>query len=68
MHDFRGIPFGLIFSKPLIGLMGQPDNVVELAALFRYCSFSLIPLIFFRVQAICGWNEQRPSILCGQPF
>jgi hypothetical protein len=26
MHDFRGIPFGLIFSKPLIGLMGQPDN------------------------------------------
>jgi MATE family multidrug resistance protein len=32
MYYFRGNPFGLIFfSKPLIALMGQPENVVELA-------------------------------------
>ncbi|MFT5713645.1 MAG: MATE family multidrug resistance protein, partial [Flavobacterium sp.] len=39
--------FGLIFfSKPLIGFMGQPDNVVELAKPYLdIVAFSLIPLI-----------------------
>jgi hypothetical protein len=66
MHDFRYSLWNL-FSKPLIGL-GQPDNVVELAALFRYCSFSLIPLIIFRVQAICGWNERDQVFYVGNHF
>jgi MATE family multidrug resistance protein len=58
--------FGLIFfSKPLIGLMGQPDNVVELAKPYLdIVAFSLIPLIIFQgyKQFADGMSETKYSM------
>ena len=43
----------IFFSKPLITLMGQPENVVELAKPYLdIVAFSLIPLIVFQ-----GYNN-----------
>lgn len=60
------ILFGLIFfSKPLIGLMGQPDNVVELAKPYLdIVAFSLIPLIIFQgyKQFADGMSETKYSM------
>ncbi|EIA08945.1 MATE family efflux transporter [Flavobacterium frigoris] len=58
--------FGLIFfSKPLIGFMGQPDNVVELAKPYLdIVAFSLIPLIIFQgyKQFADGMSETKYSM------
>lgn len=60
------ILFGLIFfSKPLIGFMGQPDNVVELAKPYLdIVAFSLIPLIIFQgyKQFADGMSETKYSM------
>lgn len=60
------ILFGVIFfSKPLIGLMGQPDNVVELAKPYLdIVAFSLIPLIIFQgyKQFADGMSETKYSM------
>jgi MATE family multidrug resistance protein len=58
--------FGLIFfSKPLIGFMGQPENVVELAKPYLdIVAFSLIPLIIFQgyKQFADGMSETKYSM------
>ena len=60
------ILFGLIFfSKPLITLMGQPENVVELAKPYLdIVAFSLIPLIVFQgyKQFADGMSETKYSM------
>lgn len=60
------ILFGLIFfSKPIIGFMGQPDNVVELAKPYLdIVAFSLIPLIIFQgyKQFADGMSETKYSM------
>lgn len=60
------ILFGLIFfSKPLIGFMGQPENVVELAKPYLdIVAFSLIPLIIFQgyKQFADGMSETKYSM------
>jgi MATE family multidrug resistance protein len=60
------ILFALIFfSKPLITLMGQPENVVELAKPYlNIVAFSLIPLIVFQgyKQFADGMSETKYSM------
>lgn len=55
----------IFFSKPLIGFMGQPDNVVELAKPYLdIVAFSLIPLIMFQAykQFADGMSETKLSM------
>ena len=55
----------IFFSKPLITLMGQPENVVELAKPYLdIVAFSLIPLIVFQgyKQFADGMSETKYSM------
>ncbi|MGO4818512.1 MATE family efflux transporter [Flavobacterium sp. W22_SRS_FP1] len=55
----------IFFSKPLIGFMGQPENVVELAKPYLdIVAFSLIPLIIFQgyKQFADGMSETKYSM------
>ncbi len=60
------ILFGLILLfKPIMGLMGQPENVVELAKPFLdVVAFSLVPLIVFQgyKQFADGMSETKYSM------
>lgn len=55
----------IYFSKPLIGFMNQPENVVELAKPYLdIVAFSLIPLIMFQAykQFADGMSETKLSM------
>ena len=58
--------FAIIFlAKPLIGFMGQPENVVEMAKPYLdIVAFSLIPLIIFQAykQFADGMSETKYSM------
>ena len=60
------ILFTIIFlAKPLIGFMGQPENVVEMAKPYLdIVAFSLIPLIIFQAykQFADGMSETKYSM------